>query len=184
MFPSIVRSVPMLSAVLWLPQAFAADAIPAVELHKEGVQLIRRVEEVGREVASHADRLHSFNRGFHVGRRSHIEHLAQIRSLVNDQLRPAMERLAAIENSLPEWKQQSITMMMTAARALAGDADSAIMSKRERLTVPATMNDDYKAYVKGIFDHAEALVKKADAAATYATARLTAAKNGIPVPRT
>src|SRR5512144_2984975 len=106
---SITRSVSMLSFIGLLPAAFAASVTPQqLEMEKEGVQLIRQVEEVARDVRYNAGRLNSFTKGMQVSRWTHVHHFDQIKSLVNEGLRPALTRLTEIQPQLPDWKQQSI----------------------------------------------------------------------------
>jgi hypothetical protein len=97
----------MLAVIGLLPATLAAGAIrEQIETHREGLELIRQVEEVARDVRYHAGRLNSFSSTLLVTKWSHRHHLLQIRSLVNDS-------------------------MLAAARALAGDAHLAILEKNE-----------------------------------------------------
>ncbi|MFN7998257.1 MAG: hypothetical protein U0Q18_31845 [Bryobacteraceae bacterium] len=184
MFRTITRSVSTLAAFALLPAAFAATvSVQQLETEKEGLQLIRQVEEVARDVRYNAGRLNSFNSTLLISKWTHIHHLSQIRSLVNDGLKPALERLTEIRPELPAWKQESIGRMLESAKALAADADSAILSKNEARGVPPALNAEYKSLVARIYDHSEDLVKTSDAAGTYAAARMKASKAGVPVPQ-
>jgi hypothetical protein len=174
------RHVSMLAAFALIPAAFAASVTPEqLAMEKEGVQLIRQVEEVARDVRYNADRLNSFTRSMHISKWTHVHHLAQIKSLVNEGLRPALTRLEEIQPQLPDWKRQAIDKMIESAKALAADANDAILTKNEAGTTPPAMNAEYKGLVTRIYAHAEALVTTSDAAGTYAAARLKAHEAGV-----
>jgi len=153
-----------------------------LETQKEGIQLIRRVEGVARDIRYNAGRLNTFTGTTQVSKRTHYHHLDQIKSLVNDGLRPALSRLQEIQPQLPEWKQQSIGKMLDSAVALAADTNDAILNKNDAGAVPPALNAKYKDLVTRIYAHAENLVKISDAAGSYASARLKAAEAGVAVP--
>lgn len=181
---SITRRVSMLAVIALVPSAFAASAtMEQLAMEKEGVQLIRQVEEVARDVRYNAGRLTSFTSNLQINKWTHVHHLDQIKSLVNEGLRPAMARLTEIQPQLPDWKQQSIDKMLEAAKTLAADTNDAILTKNDAGAVPPAMNAEYKKLVSRIDEHAEALVKTSDAAGTYAAARLKAAEAGVQVPQ-
>lgn len=180
---TITRSVSMLAAFALIPSAFATSAtVEQRGMEKEGVQLIRQVEEVARDVRYNAGRLNSFTKTMQISKWTHYHHLEQIKSLVNDGLRPALARLEEIQPQLPEWKQQAIDNMIESAKALAAHANDAILTKNEARAIPPAMNPEYKNLVTRIYEHAEALVKTSDAAGTYAEARLKAHEAGVKVP--
>ena len=177
------RRVSMLAAFALVPSAFAAGVtVEQVEMEKEGVQLIRQVEEVARDIRYNAGGLNSFTTDMRISKWTHVHHLEQIKSLVNEGLKPAVTRLTEIQPQLPDWKQQSIDRMFESAKALAADMNDALLAKNEAGTVPPAMNAEYKGLVTKIYGHAEALVKTSDAAGTYAAARLKAHEAGVKVP--
>jgi hypothetical protein len=181
---SIARSVPMLAVIALTPSAFAAgETVQQLQMEREGIQLVGQLEEVARDVRYHADRLTTLGRTMQISKWTHVHHLDQIKSLVNEGLRPALSRLTEIQPQLPEWKQESIDKMLEAARMLAADANSAVIAKNEAGALPPAMNAAYKELVARIFEHAEALVKTSDAAGAYAAARLKAAEAGLKVPQ-
>lgn len=183
-FGTITRSVSMLAALALMSSAFAASVtVEQVEMEKEGVQLIRQVEEVARDVRYNAGRLNSFTSSIQISKWTHVHHLGQIKSLVNDGLRPALTRLEEIQPKLPDWKQQSIDKMIESAKALAADVNDAIFTKSEAGTTSPAMNAEYKALVTRIYEHAESLVKTSDAGGTYAAARLKAHAADVKVPQ-
>lgn len=181
---SITGSLSVLAAVGLLPAGLMADGHQSkIELEKEGIQLIKQVEEVARDVRYNAERLNAFSKTREISKWTHYHHLEQIKSLVNDGLRPALDRLTEIQPQLPEWKQQSIDRLMDAAKALAADTSSAILTKNEAGALPPSMNSEYRGLVGKISAHSEVLVKVSDAAGNYAAARLKAGEAGVEVPR-
>ena len=182
---AMTRRVSILAAFALIPSAFAAAVTTEqLDMEKEGVQLIRQVEEVARDVRYHAGRLSSFAGGPQITRWTHAHHLDQIKSLVNEGLRPALTRLEEIQPKLPDWKQQTVDRMIESAKALAVDTSHAILAKAETGPVPPAVNAEYKGLVAKMYGHAEALVKTSDAAGAYAAARLKAHEAGVKVPRT
>lgn len=183
-FRSMTRSAPLLALAALLPAGLAAhETSHQVAMQKEGIELIGQLEEVARDVQYNAERLHSFSRNLQVSRWTHFHHLDQIKELVNDGLRPALDRLSEIQPYLPEWKQQSIDRMLESARALAADTNSAILEKNEAGALPAALNADYQDLITRISAHAGQLVKTSDAAGDYASARLRAEEAGVRVPK-
>jgi hypothetical protein len=179
------RSVSTFAAAIALvPCAFAATvSVEQLEREEEAIQLVGRLEKVAREVRSSAARLNSLARNSSVSRWPHIHHLGRIKELVNQELRPALSRLAELQPQLPEWKRQSIDQMLDAARTLAADTNSAIISKNGTGTLPLPMNAEYRGFIDRVYQHAGTLVRTSDAAGHYALARYKAAAAGIEVPR-
>jgi hypothetical protein len=134
------------------------------------------VQEAARDIRYNAERLNSFTKTSMISKWTHYHHLTVIKSLVNDGLQPAFQRLTEIQPQLPDWKQQSIDNLLSSAKALAADVHSAILAKNDAGAVPPMLNSEYKDLVNTINQHADTLVKSAEEARTYATARLTAAK--------
>ena len=171
------KSISILVISSLAPIAFAASpSEKQIELQKEGIEMIGQVADSARDIRYQADRLKSFTRSIMISKWTHHHHLLEIKSLVNDGLQPALQRLTEIQPQLPDWKQQSIDDMMVAAKALAGDANSAILSKKDAGTVPPALNSEYKDLVGKIYQHADTLVKTADAAMAYASGLKTASK--------
>ena len=169
-------------AVLALTPAASAETAKQIELEKEAIELINQLEEVAREAHYNAERLVQGASNTHMSKWSHYHHLDNIRSLVNEGLRPALTRLEQIQGELPEWKQGGIATMMEAARNLAADTNSAILNKNAAGAKPAPLNPEYRQLVANVVDHSEKLMKTADAASNFATAKLKAAEAGLKVP--
>jgi hypothetical protein len=175
----------MVTALLALPMAAVAQgtrAAPA-DLHKEGIDLIRSMEITARELHYNTEWLRMHSRSMNTSMVTHNDHLSQVKELVNNEPQPALTRLQEIQGQLPEWHQDTIDQLFTSARALAADANSAIASHRDKGALPAAANLEYQAFVKGMNQHAEALVKTADAAGEYAKAHQQAVEAGLNVHR-
>lgn len=185
---SITRRLSLLTIAGLLPAALmASETLPGsraqMEKEKEGIQLIRQVEEVSRDLVYNAGRLNSFKNNTLISHWTHVHHLDQIKALVNDGLRPAIVRLTEIRPELPAWKQESIDRMFAAAKVLAADMNSAYLARKEAGARPPALDKEYKALISQIYDHAEVLVTTADAAETFATALLAAEEAGLNVRR-
>jgi hypothetical protein len=153
-----------------------------VAVEKNAIELIETVEEVGRDVRYHVERMATFSSPADSHSRwSHYHHLDQIKALVNDNLRPALTRLSEIQGQLPEWKQESVDRMLASARELAADANSSYVAKASSPITPPAMNEEYRKLVAEMRTHVEALVTTSDAAHTYASAHLKASEAGLNV---
>lgn len=185
---SITRNVSVMAVLMAtsgvLPAALAAsETTRQFQLEKEGTELIGQVEDVSRDIHYNADRLHSLTRDSQVSRWTHYHHLEQIKSLVNEGLKPALNRLTEIQPELPSWKQDAIERMLTSAKALAADTDSAIISKNDAGSQPMILNTDYADLIEKISGHAEILVKTSDAAGDFAKAHLKALEAELEIPK-
>ncbi|MGE3705619.1 MAG: hypothetical protein AB7I13_10130 [Vicinamibacterales bacterium] len=160
--------------------ARAADADRRqITLEREATGLVDRVEEVGREVQFHVDRLKTLAGHPEISAWSHYQHLDRIKHLVNTGLRPALTRLADVQRQLPDWKQESVTRMIAAAQQLSTDATSAFFKKQDSLRMPVVMNAAYTQFLAEMSVHADSLVSTADFAHEYASLRLKAAEAGL-----
>jgi len=186
LFTSIARSVSMLAFLGLLPAGFVAGqtvTVKQLEVEEEGIQLINQLEDVARDVHYHADWVNAHARSTHISKWTHYRHLDQIKSLVNDGLRPALQRLTEIQAQLPAWHQDTIDQMLASAKALAADTNSAILNQNDAGALPIPLNDEYKELITRINGHAETLVKISDAAGDYASAHRQAIEAGLNVPR-
>ena len=147
---------------------------------QKGVELINQLGSVANGVRYNAERLDSFN--IRVSERSHGYHLNQIKELVNNGLNPTLAQLQDLQSQLPDWKQRTIDSMLASAKALAADANSAILERNESGTAPPAMNPEYKAFIKQVEAHAQNLIDTSDAAAAYASGHMKAQEAGISVP--
>ena len=94
----------------------AGDVREPFEIEQEGTQLIGQIEDVARNIHQNADRLDSFTRTGQLSASTHKEHLMQIKSSVNDGLRPTLDRLYEIQQDLPEWQQDLIDQINSGNR--------------------------------------------------------------------
>jgi hypothetical protein len=175
-----------LLAIVGLLPAIPASAATQdeVRVHKEGVELIRQLESVARNLRYNAGHLQSFTGTILVSGSAHTHRLSEIRNLMNERVRPLVARLVEIQPQLPEWKQQTIESMIEAALSLKTDTSSAILSMRNSsVPGPLTLNAEYKELISKIYEHADRLVRTTDAAGNYAAARLRASEAGLSVPQ-
>jgi hypothetical protein len=181
----ITQRAALLAIVGLLPAIPAsASAQEPIRVQKEGVELIRQLESVARDLRYNAGQLQSFTGTILVSGSAHNHRLSEIRNLMNERVRPLVARLVEIQPLLPEWKQQTIESMFEAAKSLKADASSAILSTQKRSVAgPLALNAEYKELVSKIYEHADRLVRTADAASSYAAARLRASEAGVSVPQ-
>jgi len=184
-YKTITRSVSLLAIAGLLPAALmAAENVPSksqMEKEKEGIELIRQVEEVSRDLVYNAGRLNSFKSNILISHWTHVHHLDQIKELVNNGLRPAIVRLTEIQPELPAWKQESIDRLFGAAKAVTADMNSAYLTRQDAAKRPPVLDQEYKALVSQIYGHAQTLVTTSDAAETFATSLLAAEEAGLKV---
>jgi len=183
LFTSITRRVSTLAIFGLLPAVLVAgETSKQFEMEKEAITLINQLEDVARDVRYNADSLKSFTGSTQISRWTHYHHLEQIKSLVNDGLRPALTELTELQPQLPAWQQDSIDQMLNSAEALAADTNSAIFTMKDAGAVPPVLNAEYRELITTIYGHSEALVKTSDAATEYAAAHLQAVEAGLKVP--
>ena len=186
MLRSISRNLFLLTVVSsTLPSLGASQsaAIRQLEAEKEAVELISRLENVGRDVHYNANRLNSFRGSDRISEWTYDHYLRQIRSLVQEGLRPALQRLAEIRPRLPDWQQDSIDLMFSPAQALSADANSAALSGRKAGASSPFLNSDLRRLLAKIYDHAQTLVETSDAAEDYAAAHQLALETGLKTLR-
>lgn len=165
--------------LLWAGPARADDHS---KLDREGIQLVRQLEEVGRDVSYHTGRLSAFTANNSISRWTHYHHLDEIKRLVNTGLRPAIVRLKAIQSALPAWKQKSVDELLEASQTLAADTTAAFMTKAENPLVEPAMNEEYKTLVAEMHRHAESVVTTSEFAASFAEAYLKLQESGVRSP--
>ena len=85
-----------------------------------------------------------------------------------------MKRLSEIQPQLPAWHQDIIDQMLTSAKALAADTNSAIRNQNS----DGVVSNAYVELIIKINKHAEALAKISDAAADYIEAHRRRPKPG------
>jgi hypothetical protein len=175
-----VAATGLIAMGLSIPALADTKTDDSLAAQQKGVELINQVGDAARDVRYNAEHLDSFN--LRISERSHGYHLNQIKDLVNDDLNPALAELEDLQSQLPDWKQRTIDSMLDSAKALAADANSAILERNESGMAPPAMNSEYKAFVKQVEGHAQKLIDTSDAAAAYASAHMKAQEAGISVP--
>lgn len=184
MFTSITRRVSMLAILGLLPAALVAgEASKQFEMEKKAITLINQLEDVARDVHYNTDSLKSFSGSSQISTWTHYHHLEQIKSLVNDGLRPALTELTELQPQLPAWQQDSIGKMLNFANVLAADTNSAIFARKNAGAIPPVADAEYQELISRVSDHSEALVKTSDAASDYAEAHLKAIEADLKVPK-
>ncbi|MDE3194982.1 MAG: hypothetical protein KGN84_01460 [Acidobacteriota bacterium] len=181
---SIVRNS-LLAVIALLPAALTAAETKSVReaaLEKEGMELMGQVEDVARSVRNNTDTLLMHSRNGQISKWTHYHYLGEIKTLVNEGLRPALDRLGEIQSELPEWHSQAIDKMMDSARSLAADANAALLNQNASGTLPAMLNAEYRAMLESMNAHSQNLLITADAAADYASAHRQAVETGL-IPR-
>jgi hypothetical protein len=181
LFTSIARSVLTLTVLGPVTAGLAIGetaTVKQLEVEKKGIKLIGQVEDVARDISYHADLLNSFTPW--ISKETHFLHLEQIKSLVNQGLRPAFKRLTEIQPQLSAWHQDTIDQMLNSANALAAGTNSAILNRKEaRAAPPPVLNAEYSELISTIYEHSKALVTTSDAAGDYAAANRQAVEAGL-----
>lgn len=147
--------------------------------NREGLQLVRQIEEVGSDVQYHTGRLTNLIDSTSISRWTHYHHLEEVKRLVNTGLRPALVRLEEIQKALPPWKQRTVDKMIEAARTLASDTSSAFMTKAENPRVEPAMNQEYRLLVAEIHRHADVVATTSRDAEAFAEVHLKVLEAGI-----
>ena len=180
---SIKHIVYALTIVLLLPATFlAGQSNDKTRTRKEAVQLAQQIERASRKIQSESAHLSVMGKNTNHSNRSHQFRLQYIANEVNEQLSPALTRLAQIQPDLPQWNQEAIESMRVSASRIASNTNEAILNRNEAgSTKPAVLDADYGRLIENIGSHAEALTQVADATADYGTAQLKAHNAGLPV---
>jgi len=185
-FKSMTQRVSLLATLLAMPATYAVAqgiAVAQSDVEQEGIKLIHELESTARSVQYNAEWLTVHSRSMHTSKESHNDHLRQIKQSVNEHLNPALTRLAEIQNELPGWHQDTIDQLFVSARALAADANSAIVTQNESGSFPAAAKQEYRDFISSINRHAADLIKTSDAAGEYAKAHQQAVEAGLTVHR-
>lgn len=171
-----------LIGLVTLPVEARTGALPSgrqIALEREATDLVQRADEVGREIQYHVDRLNRLAEHPDVSPWSHFQHLERVKFLINSQLRPALTRLAQLDGSLPDWKQDSVRRLLGAAQQLTMDVNSAFFRTSNDWRIPAPLNSAYRQFIAEMAVHAADLVTTADFTYRFASLRLKAAESGL-----
>lgn len=177
------RTIAALTLALMLPATFlVAETSEQARNRKEAVQITKHIETTARKLQTEADHLDAMQRSSLISSRSHQQKLNRIAVQVNEQLKPAFDRLAELQPGLPKWNQDAIDQMRTSAASLASSTNSAILNRNDAGYVkPVMMDKDYARLVDNMSTHAGTLVQLADATSDYGKAQLKGADRGLAV---
>ena len=175
---SMKQIVYALTIVLLLPATYlAGESNDKTRARKEAVLLTKQIEIASRKI--HDESAH---RNTRISNRSHQYKLQSIANQVNEQLRPALTRLDAIQPDLPQWNQQAVERMRLAASTIAFNANEAVLNRNQAgSSLPVSFDKDYRHLVENISSHAEILTQVADATVDYGTAQLKGQQAGLPI---
>lgn len=183
MHKSKLHTVYALTFALLLPGTLMASTrSDQTDTRKEAIQLTQDIERTGRAIQLEADQLAAMRRNHQISNKSHQYSLNRIASHINDQLQPAMSRLAEIQPELPQWHQDAIDQMRTSAVTLAESANAAILNRNPSDSRKAAGVDaDYGQLLENINGRAAALIQVADAAGDYGDAQLKGHRAGLAI---
>ncbi len=182
MMNTFVRNaVRALAISLMLPLLAAAELPQQTQARKEALQLTRSIEQTSRKIQRDADDLGMGHRS-QFSNRSHNIKLQRIKTHINEQLKPAFDRLAELQPQLPEWKQGAVDQMRSSAVSLASSTNEAILKlNNNQIGRPAALNSEYGQLVASMASHADSLVQLADATSDYSGAQLKGHEAGLPI---
>jgi len=178
-----LNAVYALSIALLLPGMLTASTrSDQTDTRKEAIQLTQHIERTGRAIQLEADRLDAMRRNQQISNQSHQYSLSRIASHINEQLQPAMNRLAEIQPELPQWHQHAIDQMRTSAATLAANTNAAILNRNPSESRKlAVLDAGYGQLLENINGRADALVQVADAAGDYGDAQLKGHRAGLAI---
>jgi hypothetical protein len=177
----LTRQVSMLAIFGLLPPSFVIGetvTLKQLETEQEGIKLIHQVRDLAREVQYHAEQLNYVTGATQISKRTQPRYLDQIKSQVNEGLRPEFKRLTEIQPQLPARHLVIIDQMLASAKALAAGTNPAIRNQNS----DGVVNNPYVELIININKHADALANISNAAADYGTAHRQAAETGLNAP--
>jgi hypothetical protein len=177
--------IALAAIVAFLPAMLPAQekvAVQQVAIENESTKLIDTIENAARAVHRDLDALHG-NGNKNLSRHSNNSHLSRVKHSINNQINPALDRLLEIKPQLPAWKQATVDSILTSARELAINTNSAIESLNDKSSAPVVLNTQYRSFLNTMNQHAQKLVDVTDAAGDYADALSQALEAGLEVPK-
>ncbi len=170
------------SIALLLPVFAAAELPQQTKARKEAMQLTRSIEVISRKIHNEAENLSVAQRNSQFSKQSHQIKLQRIATHINENLKPAFDRLDELKPDLPEWNQVAIDQMRTSAATLAANTNEAILNRNtSQHGHPAILDPEYGGLVANMTTHADALVQIADATSDYSDAQLKGHQAGLPI---
>ena len=172
-----------LGLALLLPGTLMAKELTnQAKTRKEAVRLTQHIERTSLAIQKEAGKLDAMSRNGQISNQGHKHGLRQIKNHVNEQLQPALSRLAELKPELPEWHQTAIERMHISATNLALNANAAIENRNPDGSRQHAFADlDYKQYLANIHERARVLAEVADATADYGSAQLKGHQAGLAI---
>lgn len=178
----IRRNVFALSLALLLPGTLmAGETSDQTKTRKEAIQLTQQIESSALKIQTESDHLSVMQNNSLISNASHQYRLHTIATEINEQLQPALKRLAEIHPELPQWNQQAIDRMHVSATTLAANANAAVLNRNSAGTQPVSLDSEYGQLVQNINKQAQSLVQVADAAGDYGNAQLKGNRAGLAI---
>lgn len=180
---SMQHTVFAISLALLLPAALmAGETSEQTRTRKEAIQLTQSIEGSARRIQTESEHLSVMQKSGSTSNFTHQYKLHTIANEVNEQLQPALKRLAEIQPGLPEWNQQAIEHMRMSAANLAANANAAALNRGfAGSRQPVVLDTDYGQLLQNIGSHARTLVQVADAAGDYGNAQLKGHRAGLAI---
>ena len=182
--PNLVHhTVFALSLALLLPgMLMAGETSDQTKNRKEALRLTQHLEATARKIQLESEQLSVMQKSNALSNWSHQYKLHIIAVHINEQLQPALKRLAEIQPSLPEWNRHAIERMRTSAASLAANTNAAALNRGFKGTRQLPMLDsEYAQLVANINNQAQVLVQVADAAGDYGDAQLKGHRAGLAI---
>ncbi len=172
-----------LSLALLLPGTLmAGETSDQTRTRKEAVQLTQQIESSARRIQNESEHLSVMQKGNSVSNFTHQYKLHTIATEINEQLQPALNRLAEIQPDLPAWHSHAVDRMRTSGANLAANANAAVLNRGFAGTrQPAVLDSEYGQLIQNISSQAKTLVQVADATGDYGNAQLKGHQAGLAI---
>jgi hypothetical protein len=180
---SIQHTAFAVTLALLLPAALmAGETSDQTKTRKEAIQLTQSIEGSARKIQTESDHLAAMQKNGSISNFSHQYKLHSIATEINEQMQPALKRLAEIQPGLPEWNQQAVDRLRISAATLASNANAAVLNRGFAGTrQPVILDTEYGQLLKNVNSQAKTLVQVADAAGDYGEAQLKGHRAGLAI---
>jgi hypothetical protein len=180
---SIQHTVYAVTLALLLPAALmAGETSDQTKTRKEAIQLTQSIENSARKIQTESEHLAVMQKSGSISNFSHQYKLHTIATEINEQMQPALKRLAEIQPGLPDWNQQAVDRLRISAANLAANANAAVFNRGFAAPrQPIVLDTDYAQLLKNIGSQAKTLVQVADAAGDYGEAQLKGHRAGLAI---
>jgi hypothetical protein len=180
---SIQHTVFALSLALLLPGSLmAGETSDQTRTRKEAIQLTQRIESSARKIQNESEHLSVMQKNGSISNFSHQYKLHTVAIEINEQLQPALKRLAEIQPALPAWHGAAVDRMRISGANLTANANAAVLNRGFSGTrQPVILDTEYGQLLQNINTQAEALVQVADATGDYGNAQLKGHQAGLAI---